>query len=86
MSSLPSPQYKSPYGPKYFYQTHVSGITTRAFIRGGLNAGFFGGVALGALIFYASGIPRIQKDIFLNVPVIGRYYPVKEVHPADNPF
>ena len=29
----------------------------------GLKSGAFGAVALFAVIFYASGIPRIQKDI-----------------------
>ena len=29
----------------------------------GVKAGMFGGVALFAVIFYASGIPRIQVDI-----------------------
>ena len=29
----------------------------------GLKAGAFGGVALFAVIFYASGIPRVQKDV-----------------------
>jgi hypothetical protein len=31
----------------------------------GVNAGLFGGVALFAVIFFASGIPRIQKDILM---------------------
>lgn len=48
--------------------TRVSWVDSRTLLTSrcsGLNAGFFGGVALGALIFYASGIPRIQQDIFL---------------------
>lgn len=31
----------------------------------GVKAGLFGGVALFAVIFFASGIPRIQKDILM---------------------
>jgi hypothetical protein len=32
-------------------------------VYSGIKTGMFGGVALFAVIFYASGIPRIQKDI-----------------------
>ncbi|KAL2165045.1 hypothetical protein VTH06DRAFT_341 [Thermothelomyces fergusii] len=72
------PQYKSPYGPKYFYQSHVAGITSKTFIRTGIKTGLYGGVALFTLIFFASGVPR-------KVPIIGKHF-VREIHPADNPF
>ncbi|KAL2171507.1 hypothetical protein VTG60DRAFT_2675 [Thermothelomyces hinnuleus] len=79
------PQYKSPYGPKYFYQSHVAGITTKTLVRTGLKSGLYGGVALFTVIFFASGIPRIQQDILQKVPIIGKRF-VREIHPADNPF
>ncbi|AEO60733.1 hypothetical protein MYCTH_2310269 [Thermothelomyces thermophilus ATCC 42464] len=79
------PQYKSPYGPKYFYQSHVAGITTKTLVRTGVKSGLYGGVALFAVIFFASGIPRIQQDILQKVPIIGKRF-VREIHPADNPF
>ncbi|EAQ87392.1 hypothetical protein CHGG_04011 [Chaetomium globosum CBS 148.51] len=80
------PEYKSPYGPKYFYQSHFAGITTKTFLKTGVKAGMFGGVALVAVIFLGSGIPRIQQDILQKIPVLGPRFPVREIHPADNPF
>lgn len=35
----------------------------RSTTNSGVNAGMFGGVALFAVIFYASGIPTLQKDL-----------------------
>ena len=49
----------------------------------GFKAAAFGGSALFAVIFFASGIPRVQKDILQKVPVFGNLF-VKEIHPADN--
>ncbi|KAK4031834.1 ubiquinol-cytochrome-c reductase complex subunit-domain-containing protein [Parachaetomium inaequale] len=79
------PEYKSPYGPKYYYQSHVAGITQKTLLRTGVKAGMFGGVALFAVIFYASGIPRIQIDILQKIPFLGQRF-VKETHASDNPF
>ncbi|KAI1382654.1 ubiquinol-cytochrome-c reductase complex subunit-domain-containing protein [Hypoxylon trugodes] len=79
------PSYKSPYGPKYHYQPNVAGITFKQLAGFGFKAGAFGGVALFAVIFYASGIPRVQKDILQKVPFLGNYY-IKEIPASDNPF
>ncbi|KAL2129632.1 hypothetical protein VTI74DRAFT_7513 [Chaetomium olivicolor] len=79
------PTYKSPYGPKYYYQSHIAGITQKTLINTGVKAGMFGGVALFAVIFYASGIPRIQKDILQKVPFIGKRF-IHEIPASDNPF
>ncbi|KAK3938254.1 hypothetical protein QBC46DRAFT_390757 [Diplogelasinospora grovesii] len=79
------PTYKSPYGPKYTYEPQVAGITPKTLIRTGVKLGAFGGVALFAVIYYASGIPRVQEDILKKIPVIGSYY-VKEIPASDNPF
>ncbi|KAK7957223.1 uncharacterized protein PG986_006445 [Apiospora aurea] len=51
----------------------------------GMKAGAFGGVALFAVIFYASGIPRVQNDILMKVPGLRSYY-VKDIPASDNPF
>ncbi|KDN64157.1 putative null [Colletotrichum sublineola] len=45
-------------------------------------AGFGAAAAIGAL-FFASGIPRIQRDILMKIPVIGQVY-VKDIPPSDN--
>ncbi|KAL2016328.1 hypothetical protein VTK56DRAFT_3869 [Thermocarpiscus australiensis] len=79
------PRYRSPYGPKYFFQPQVAGITTKTALRTGVKAGMFGGVALFAVIYFASGIPRVRKDILQKVPVVGKYF-VTEIPASDNPF
>ncbi|ORY58129.1 ubiquinol-cytochrome-c reductase complex subunit-domain-containing protein [Pseudomassariella vexata] len=79
------PTYKSPYGPKYHYQPHVAGWTPKQVTKLGFTAGAFGGVALFAVIFYASGIPRVQDDILKKVPGLRGYYE-KNIPASDNPF
>ncbi|EOO01122.1 putative 3-hydroxybutyryl- dehydrogenase protein [Phaeoacremonium minimum UCRPA7] len=79
------PEYKSPYGPKYEFQPNVMGVTGKQLFGLGARSAAFGGVALFAVIFYASGIPRVQKDILQKVPVIGGYF-VNEIPASDNPF
>ncbi|KAK5633483.1 hypothetical protein RRF57_009197 [Xylaria bambusicola] len=48
-----------------------------------VKSGAFGGVALFAVIFFASGIPRVQKDILQKIPVIGGHF-IKEIPASDN--
>ncbi|KAK7750822.1 glucosyltransferase [Diatrype stigma] len=60
----------------------TTGTTTS---RTGLNLGAFGGVALFAVIFYASGIPKLKKDVLQKLPVIGDHF-VTVIPPSDNPF
>ncbi|KAK3985651.1 hypothetical protein QBC44DRAFT_373877 [Cladorrhinum sp. PSN332] len=55
----------------------------------GVNAGFFGGVAFFTLIFFTSGIPKIQNDVLFNLPVVGRFfenYFDKKIPASDSPF
>lgn len=49
----------------------------------GLKSGFFGGVAFFAVIFYASGIPRVQRDVLQKIPFIGGNF-VHEIPASDN--
>ncbi|KAI1100472.1 ubiquinol-cytochrome-c reductase complex subunit-domain-containing protein [Jackrogersella minutella] len=79
------PTYKSPYGPKYHYQPHVAGWTFKQLGGLGLKAGAFGGVAFFAVVYYASGIPRVKQDILQKIPFIGGYF-IKETPASDNPF
>ncbi|ETS83107.1 hypothetical protein PFICI_04983 [Pestalotiopsis fici W106-1] len=79
------PTYKSPYGPKYHYQPNVAGWTSKQFAGLGFRAGAFGGVALFAVIFYASGIPRVQDDILKKIPGLRSYYE-RDIPASDNPF
>lgn len=61
----------------------VTWLTGR--VNSGFKAGAFGGVALFAVIFYASGIPRVQEDILKKIPGLRSYYE-KDVPASDNPF
>ncbi|KAL1888522.1 hypothetical protein Sste5346_009478 [Sporothrix stenoceras] len=77
--------FRSQYGPKYHYTPNVNGITAKAVFRYSLVAAPIAGALGVAALFYASGIPRVQRDILQKFPVIGPYF-VKTVHPADSPF
>lgn len=50
-----------------------------------MTSGAFGGVALFAVIFYASGIPRVQDDILKKVPFLANFYD-RNIPASDNPF
>ncbi|RYP93698.1 hypothetical protein DL770_000229 [Monosporascus sp. CRB-9-2] len=85
MKRIPYPTYKSPYGPKYHYQPHVAGLGPKQLSTLGMKAAAFGGVAFFTVVYYASGIPRVQRDILQKLPVIGKNF-VHETPASDNPF
>ncbi|CRK42152.1 hypothetical protein BN1708_008678 [Verticillium longisporum] len=79
-------QFRSKFGPKYHYKPSVAGLNFTQLSRIGVKLGAFGGVALFGVIFIASNVPRLRRDVLQNVPVIGGLF-VKEPLPAsDNPF
>ncbi|EPE06581.1 alpha- glucosyltransferase alg-10 [Ophiostoma piceae UAMH 11346] len=80
-----STQFKSQYGPKYHAQAHLKGATPKTLLRYGVTIAPFGVAAGAAVLFFASGIPRVQTDILQKIPVIGPYF-TKNIHPADSPF
>ncbi|KAK3352263.1 ubiquinol-cytochrome-c reductase complex subunit-domain-containing protein [Lasiosphaeria hispida] len=82
---LRSAAFKSNYGPKYTFQPHVGTITPKSLFRFGVKAGAFGGVALFAVIFLTSGIPKIQDDILKKVPFLKNSYD-RSVPASDSPF
>ncbi|KAJ9137306.1 hypothetical protein NKR23_g9275 [Pleurostoma richardsiae] len=85
-ASTPSwPQYKSPYAPKYQFQPHLFGFTPKSAFGLTVRTGAYGAVALFAVIYYASGIPRVQKDVLQRVPLLRDYF-THEIAPEDNPF
>ncbi|KAB5572329.1 ubiquinol-cytochrome-c reductase complex subunit-domain-containing protein [Coniochaeta sp. 2T2.1] len=79
------PKYKSPYGPKYHYQPNIAGVSLKQLARFGLKTGYFGAVGLFAVIYFASGVPRVEKDIMQKLPFIGHRF-VHTVPASDNPF
>jgi hypothetical protein len=58
-------------------------VTSLTGLFRGLKSSAFGAVALFGVIYYASGIPRVQQDILMKIPFLDKYF-VKEVNPADN--
>ncbi|KAJ8121587.1 hypothetical protein O1611_g10063 [Lasiodiplodia mahajangana] len=70
---------------RYHYQPNFAGWTAKQLTGLGVKSGAFGGVALFAVIFFASGIPRVQKDILQKIPFIGGHF-IKETPASDNPF
>ncbi|RYP69725.1 hypothetical protein DL771_005927 [Monosporascus sp. 5C6A] len=79
------PTYKSPYGPKYHYQPLIAGLSLKQLSVLGMKTAAFGGVALFGVLYYASGIPRVQRDILQKLPLIGNKF-VHEIPASDNPF
>ncbi|CAK7211713.1 hypothetical protein SCUCBS95973_001212 [Sporothrix curviconia] len=78
-------QFRSQHGPKYHYTPNFKGVTGKTLFRYTASIAPIGGALGAALLFYASGIPRVQRDILQKFPLIGPYF-VKTVHPADSPF
>ncbi|KAI5777819.1 ubiquinol-cytochrome-c reductase complex subunit-domain-containing protein [Geopyxis carbonaria] len=78
--------YRSPYGPKFRPQLHIQGYPLRSLVPLAVGTAAFGGVAVGALLFFGSGIPRVQNDVLKKLPVIGGYWEGRELPASDNPF
>ncbi|GAB0133456.1 hypothetical protein EsDP_00001863 [Epichloe bromicola] len=79
-------EFKSAYGPKYTFQPHLNSWNKTTIFRSTLRTASYGGAAVVGLLFYVSGIPRIQEDILQKIPFAGRYFVKEEVNPQDNPF
>ncbi|OIW31847.1 hypothetical protein CONLIGDRAFT_641625 [Coniochaeta ligniaria NRRL 30616] len=70
---------------RYHYQPQVAGITFKQLAQFGLKTSYFGVVGLFAVVYFASGIPRVKKDILQKLPVIGDKF-VEKIPASDNPF
>ncbi|KAI5862023.1 ubiquinol-cytochrome-c reductase complex subunit-domain-containing protein [Durotheca rogersii] len=69
---------------RYHYQPNLSGWTFKQAVSFGFKSGAFGGVALVGVLFYASGIPRVKRDILEKIPLIGGYFAPKEIPASDS--
>ncbi|KAL2111387.1 hypothetical protein VUR80DRAFT_10170 [Thermomyces stellatus] len=78
--------YKSTFGPKYHTQTNIFGRSIKQLTRTGFYTAQFGGAAVIAVLFFASGIPRVQKDVLSRIPIVGRLTEKPEIPASDNPF
>ncbi|KAG9504535.1 glucosyltransferase [Fusarium musae] len=76
-------EFKSNYGPKYHPQPNIAGITPQAAFRIGSRLAMYGAPAAVAVLLFANGIPRVQRDVLQKIPFLGNYFR-KEIHPADN--
>ncbi|EXM00275.1 hypothetical protein FOIG_08258 [Fusarium odoratissimum NRRL 54006] len=76
-------EFKSNYGPKYHPQPNVAGITPQSAFRIGSRLAMYGAPAAVAVLLFANGIPRVQRDVLQKIPFLGNYFR-KEIHPADN--
>lgn len=47
--------------------------------------GFWGGSALVGVLFFADSIPRLQRDIFQKLPIVGCAYD-RSIPASDSPF
>ncbi|KAI5463724.1 ubiquinol-cytochrome-c reductase complex subunit-domain-containing protein [Mariannaea sp. PMI_226] len=80
-----SAQFKSAFGPKYQNQPHFLGFTGQSAFRIASRLAMYGAPAAIGVLLFASGIPRVQRDILQNIPFVAGFFQ-KKIHPADNPF
>ncbi|KAH7016892.1 ubiquinol-cytochrome-c reductase complex subunit-domain-containing protein [Ilyonectria destructans] len=78
-------EFKSNFGPKYQYQPNFLGFTGQSAFRIGSRLAMYGAPAIVGVLMFASGIPRVQRDVLQKIPFMADFFK-KEVHPADNPF
>ncbi|QPH17899.1 hypothetical protein C2857_002815 [Epichloe festucae Fl1] len=71
---------------RYTFQPHLDGWNKTTLFRNTLRTASYGGAAAVGLLYYVSGIPRVQEDILQKIPFVGRYFVKEEVDPQDNPF
>ncbi|KAF5680089.1 alpha-1,2 glucosyltransferase ALG10 [Fusarium circinatum] len=67
----------------YHAQPNVAGFTPQAAFRIGSRLAMYGAPAAVAVLLFANGIPRVQRDVLQKIPFLGSYFR-KEIHPADN--
>ncbi|KPM45385.1 hypothetical protein AK830_g1196 [Neonectria ditissima] len=78
-------EFKSSFGPKYQAQPSFLGFTAQSAFRVGSRLAMYGAPAAVGVLLFASGIPRVQRDILHKIPFVADFFK-KEIHPADNPF
>ncbi|VVT51633.1 uncharacterized protein SAPINGB_P003161 [Magnusiomyces paraingens] len=76
-------QYK--LAPAYKPVPHLLNFTISNTLKWSPILTFWGGSALVGVLFFADSIPRLQRDIFQYIPLIGSAY-VKNVPASDSPF
>ncbi|KAK2746666.1 autophagy protein 5 [Myotisia sp. PD_48] len=75
--------YRSPFAPKYVTPAHINGFTLNHAMKFGTIATGFG-IATGIFaVFFFGEVPRVRKDILMNIPVIGGYWE-RSIAPEDN--
>ncbi|KAK2753403.1 hypothetical protein FQN55_003532 [Onygenales sp. PD_40] len=64
---------------------NIAGYTLKNAIKFGTIASGFGVTAGIFAVFFFGEIPRVRKDILMNIPVIGGYWE-RSIPAEDNPF
>ncbi|KAK2785895.1 hypothetical protein FQN52_009184 [Onygenales sp. PD_12] len=70
---------------RYTVQPNIAGYTLKNAIKFGTIASGFGVTAGIFAVFFFGEIPRVRKDILMNIPVIGGYWE-RSIPAEDNPF
>ncbi|EEH04007.1 hypothetical protein HCBG_08133 [Histoplasma capsulatum G186AR] len=66
-------------------QPQFAGFPLKTVTRYGTIASAFGATAGIFAVFFFGEVPRVRKDILMNIPVIGGYWE-RSIPPEDNPF
>ncbi|OAT11869.1 hypothetical protein BDBG_17587 [Blastomyces gilchristii SLH14081] len=77
--------HRSPFALRYKKQPHYAGFPLKTSVRYGTIATAFGATAGIFAVFFFGEVPRVRKDILMNIPVIGGYWE-RSIPPEDNPF
>ncbi|OJD10447.1 hypothetical protein AJ78_08546 [Emergomyces pasteurianus Ep9510] len=68
---------------RYKNQPHFGGLSLKTAARYGTIASAFGVSAGVFAVFFFGEVPRVRKDILMNIPVIGGYWE-RSIPPEDN--
>ncbi|OAT02980.1 uncharacterized protein BDCG_17872 [Blastomyces dermatitidis ER-3] len=68
---------------RYKKQPHYAGFPLKTSVRYGTIATAFGATAGIFAVFFFGEVPRVRKDILMNIPVIGGYWE-RSIPPEDN--
>ncbi|KAG5302199.1 hypothetical protein I7I48_02457 [Histoplasma ohiense] len=75
----------SPFASRIKKQPQFAGFPLKTVTRYGTIASAFGATAGIFAVFFFGEVPRVRKDILMNIPVIGGYWE-RSIPPEDNPF
>ncbi|CDO52091.1 hypothetical protein DV451_005085 [Geotrichum candidum] len=72
-------------GPSYKALPHLLNFTIPNTLKWVPALGLWGAAAGAGVLFFADSIPRLQRDVYQKIPVVGSYFD-KSVPATDSPF